>query len=88
MDKEPFFPTSVAGMEPLLDIPTAAKILGVHESQLRHSHRQKNPFTEGRPRFIRVGKYIRYAPSDLREFMFGPKATLTAEIPPAEEGAK
>ncbi len=54
--------------ESLWDVPQTAKYLRVSESYLRHGTRKKNPLP-GRPPFVRIGRCIRFRPSDVYDWI-------------------
>jgi predicted DNA-binding transcriptional regulator AlpA len=54
--------------ESLWDVPKTAKHLGVSESYIRHGTRKKNPLP-GRPPFVRIGRCVRFRPSDVNNWI-------------------
>jgi predicted DNA-binding transcriptional regulator AlpA len=67
-------PTKTNEIEPLLDADDVAKRLGVSSSWLAKSRLDGTG-----PRFIKIGRAVRYAPSAVREFILRHQRNSTSE---------
>ena len=67
-------PTKTNEMDPLLHSEQVAKLLGVSLSWLA-----KSRLNGTGPRFVKVGRAVRYAMSAVREFILSRQRTSTSE---------
>jgi predicted DNA-binding transcriptional regulator AlpA len=67
-------PLKTNDIDPLLHPPHVAKLLGVSESWLA-----KSRLNGTGPRFIKIGRAVRYAMSAVREFIKSRQRTSTSE---------
>jgi predicted DNA-binding transcriptional regulator AlpA len=67
-------PAKTNEIDPLLDAAEAAKLLGISPSWLA-----KSRMTGTGPRFIKVGRSVRYARSAVREYLLSRQRNSTSE---------